>query len=416
MINDRSDFKYVTPPTGVTIDGDFLATQSQYSQQSKALMWQDIGYLIEATKERDFLCQCAHGNDADPYTFRVDKAIRKQNPINVSKWLYNRYANKGAYPEYAYLGSYLENYDPVWGTPMFLDEDESVEDVLGSGEFVDVTSRTRYDPNDGQTGMDRNNFLAGDEIYRSICAELTGVSREAELSDAHELDPEPIIKLQKNMNKLFKVFYGCYANLSGAASPSQLTIRTRPYLWGIGTSGGTVWGSSQDEEPDVIKYQYSNLGFGNGTSTNWTPYSYTHTTTTRHSGWNQYYVCDGETSLAFQHDNQSKVKSVKLWFGDKVLYYEGTTPSRRDDLWVLTKVNLSKRGSMTLGDGKTYETWQTSGLTDSRPWASRMMDWRGHSLNPNFYEQHMAIYTTYFNFLEVTYEPNTLMNLNNQNQ
>lgn len=111
MIDDRTDFKYITPPTGVIVDGDFLATQSQSSQQSKALMWQDIGYLIEATKERDFLCTCRP--NYNPYPFFYNTSIRKQNPINVSKWLYNKYANKGSYPDYAYLGSYLENYDPV---------------------------------------------------------------------------------------------------------------------------------------------------------------------------------------------------------------------------------------------------------------------------------------------------------------
>ena len=193
MIDDRTDFKYITPPTGMIVDGNFLATQSQSSQQKQALMWQDMGYLIEAAKERDFLCQCDHGQYADPYIYRVDKAIRKQNPINVSKWLYNRYANKGAYPEYAYLGSYLETTDPVWGTPMFLDENESVEDVIAD-TFTDVTSRTRYSPvND--IGISRNSMLATGEIYQSLCSEMSGASREGELSDAHELDPEPIINM-----------------------------------------------------------------------------------------------------------------------------------------------------------------------------------------------------------------------------
>ena len=79
MIDDRTDFKYITPPTGMIVDGNFLATQSEGSERKQALMWQDMGYLIEAAKERDFLCQCDHGQYADPYIFRVDKNIRKQN-------------------------------------------------------------------------------------------------------------------------------------------------------------------------------------------------------------------------------------------------------------------------------------------------------------------------------------------------
>ena len=179
------------------------------------------------------LCQCAHGNDADPYVFRVDKAIRAQNPVNVSKWLANRYANKGSYPEYAYLGSYLENTDPVWGTPMFIDESESVGDILSS-RFTDVTSRTRYSPLSAYNN-NRYKFLAGDEIYRSICSELSGVDREDALSSAHEIETEPLIKMQRNMNKLNKVFYGCYGNGGWASSStSEAKMNGRPYLYAIG--------------------------------------------------------------------------------------------------------------------------------------------------------------------------------------
>lgn len=73
MINDRSDFHYVNPPSNVDVDGRFLAN---YPSLSTTIRWQDIGFIMEGAKERDMLCQCAHGNDADDYIYRVDKAIR----------------------------------------------------------------------------------------------------------------------------------------------------------------------------------------------------------------------------------------------------------------------------------------------------------------------------------------------------
>ena len=220
------------------------------------------------------------------------------------------------------------------------------------------------------------------------------------------------------MNKLKKVFYGCRANHGAAASPSQLTIQTRPYLWSVGTSGGIVWSRNDSIEGNPIEIygQYTNLGFDNGTTTAWSTYSYSHTEPNPRSGWYVYETYDGETSLTFQFDNQTKVKAVTLWFLNRAWYGEGPHYELKDYRWILTKVNLTKNGTVRLGDGKTYETWKTSGMTDSRPWVEQMCAFMGHTLTPSIYWQDFFVYSTSVNFAEVTYEPNTMMNLASENE
>jgi len=219
------------------------------------------------------------------------------------------------------------------------------------------------------------------------------------------------------MNTLKKVFYGCYACIAGVISPSTAVVRTQPFLWDLARSGGTLYkrNDAVQGNPYEIYTQYANCAFENMV-VGWTPFSYVQTEPNPRSGWDQYGICDGDSSLVFQYDNQSKVRSFKLWSLFRVWYGENFGQTYKDDRWVLAKWSLTKSGTLRLADGKTYDTWNTSGLRDQRPWAEDLFRFIGHPLDPTHYEQYGEIAGIMVNFAEVTYEPNTLMNLSNQNQ
>lgn len=299
----------------------------------------------------------------------------------------------------------METADPKWGTPMFIGETESVGDILSS-RFTDVTGRTRYSAMSALYNH-RERYLAGDEIYRSICSELSGVAREAEISQAHEIEPEPLINMQRNMDKLNKVFYGCYANGGWASSSTaEAKMNGRPYLYAIGGPLRVYSWNWHTQTYDLCSTTYGQIT--DGGSLNWSWIGDEHSYITRY-GWNHYSVSDTEGAVAFFKTNQDKVRSATAYYMNISLRTEYNSGNVNDEWkFVITKCPLTKSGTVTLYDG-VYDAWKTSGMTDSRTWGADMAAALGYTLDPSNLDMQFAVYDTFLDFLEVTYEPNTTL-------
>ena len=400
MINSASDFHYITPPAGVVVDGSYIA--EALSTDYYPIYWQDIGFLIEACKERDELCQC---RDSGPYPFWVTKSIRAVNPRSASQWIAHRFNNEGDYPEYAYLGTYVENGNPKFGTPVFISADTSVEDILPD-KFTDVTTWTTRTPDASPVQV----WLAGNDIYQHMISSLSGslVEREPELSDVHAIEAEPLAKMQRNISKLKKVLYGFYGSTAWGTNLTAMNLSTRPTIFSIGKSQLYKVESNSGGVPTPSGSAYVN-GLYNGASTNWSGYNsssggaYIGNTYTQYTdlidGW-------GNMALVFNRLIQGKVVSAKMYCLHSMCLDIDGTYANRQWKWILTKFNLRKNGIVTLGDG-VHDKWEmVNGYTTTKDWLRDMIVSQGGTMRAALPVQNHAMYSDSITFVEALFEPN----------
>ncbi len=336
----------------------------------------------------------------------MTKSIRAVNVESASKWIANRFNNTGAYPEYAYLGTYIETGNPAYGTPVFIDADTSVEDGLLSAKFTDATSWSARTPDAGSIGA----YLAGNDIYAHICNQLSGnlVQREPEISHAHEISAEPLAKMQRNISKLKKVFYGCYENIGWGTRLTDMQLRTMPTLFSIGKAQLYRVESNSGGTPTPYGNPYF-YGLGNAASTNWSAYNssqggaYIGNTYTQFlelvDGW-------GNMALVFNRLIQSKVVSAKVYCLHSMCLDVDGTYANRQWKWILTKFNLRKNGTVTLGDG-VHDNWEmANGYTNTKDWLKDMVESQGGTMRAELPAQNHAMYGQDCTFVEVLFEPN----------
>ena len=214
------------------------------------------------------------------------------------------------------------------------------------------------------------------------------------------------------MNKLKKVFYGCYQNYGwGEQSSRETDVKGRPYMYSVGGPTRLYEWDSYTQTFPVKSTAYRGIVTGGSANFSWR--NILPENIHIDSNWTHYAISDTDLTLAFNKGLESKVVGATLYLIMSTVYRgDGWTTSEWK--WVLNKLPLHKSGTVALSDG-VHDAWVANNMRDARQWGAALAGAFNYTLDTTK-DILFAIYPVGACYLEVEYEPNTMMNLPSENE